>query len=128
MTMLSSRGFNGASSLLRVHFPSVKTADLAALTGVASLTTAIFDSLTSVSASMFSSCSNLTIVVLKRNSLVSLSNISAFNGTPFASGGTGGKVYVPQELVEQYQKATNWSVLYEAGTCEFVAIEGSEYE
>jgi hypothetical protein len=48
--------------------------------------------------------------------------------TPFASGGTGGTVYVPQALITEYQNATNWSTLYAGGTCNFVAIEGSEYE
>lgn len=38
------------------------------------------------------------------------------------------KVYVPRSLIEQYKVATNWSAVYEAGNCEFIAIEGSEYE
>jgi hypothetical protein len=57
-----------------------------------------------------------------------LINTNVFNSTPFAAGKAGGTVYVPQALIEQYQTATNWSTLYAAGTCNFVAIEGSEYE
>jgi hypothetical protein len=60
--------------------------------------------------------------------VVKLINVSAFVSTPFASGGTGGTVYVPAALVETYKTATNWSTLYAAGTCNFVALEGSEYE
>ncbi len=82
----------------------------------------------SVSSNTFLSCSSLKRVVLRRKSLSSLQSINAFTGTPFASDGSGGKIYVPQALIEAYKTATNWSVLYGYGNCEFVAIEGSEYE
>ena len=67
-------------------------------------------------------------MALRSETVCTLSNVNAFNNTPFASGETGGTVYVPQALIEDYKIATNWSTLYEAGTCNFVAIEGSEYE
>lgn len=76
----------------------------------------------------FEHCSSLTTLVLRNSTVVSLSNTDAFQGTPFASGGTGGRVYVPAALIESYQTATNWSTLYASGTCNFAAIEGSEYE
>ena len=76
----------------------------------------------------FEHCSSLTTLVLRNNTVVTLANIDTFQGTPFASDGTGGRVYVPAALIESYQTATNWSTLYAAGTCNFVAIEGSEYE
>ena len=81
-----------------------------------------------IEGSVFGYCKNLTTLVLKSETVCTLSNINAFNNTPFASGKTGGTVYVPQALIESYQTATNWSTLYAAGTCNFVAIEGSEYE
>ena len=70
----------------------------------------------------------MTTLVLRNDTVVTLANINAFQGTPFASGGTGGTVYVPAALIESYQTATNWSTLYASGTCNFAAIEGSEYE
>ena len=81
-----------------------------------------------IPASTFTNLTSLKTLILHCTKVVPLANISAFTGTPFASGGTGGKVYVPQQYIENYKTATNWSALYEAGTCEFVAIEGSEYE
>lgn len=88
-----------------------------------------FPALTAIKASTFYSSGKLaTIVLRKSDAIVSLANTSAFTSTPFASSGTGGKVYVPAALIEEYQAATNWSTLYAAGNCEFVAIEGSEYE
>jgi hypothetical protein len=85
-------------------------------------------SITTVQTNCFQNCAKLKAVVLRSANLASLGNVNAFNGTPFASGGTGGTVYVPSALIESYRTATNWSTLYAAGTCNFVAIEGSEYE
>lgn len=81
-----------------------------------------------ISNNAFNNCSNLKTLVLTNTKVCSINNINAFVGTPFASGGTGGTVYVPAALIESYKTATNWSTLYAAGTCNFVAIEGSEYE
>ena len=76
----------------------------------------------------FTNCNNLKTLVIRDSNIMTVYNINAFNGTPFASGGTGGTVYCPASLISQYQQASNWSTLYAAGTCNFVAIEGSEYE
>jgi hypothetical protein len=76
----------------------------------------------------FDSCAVLKTVILRYPVVVPLSRMNYIQNTPFATDGTGGTVYVPQALIEQYQTATNWSTLYAAGTCNFAAIEGSEYE
>lgn len=84
---------------------------------------------TSVGRSAFGNCTALQILVLRNaEQCATMSNVNSFTGTPFASGGAGGTVYVPSALIAEYQQATNWSTLYTAGTCNFVAIEGSEYE
>ena len=71
------------------------------------LTWASFPAVTSVGASAFEWCSNLTAVILGAESVVTLANVSAFTGTPIASG--TGYVYVPAALVNSYKAATNWS-------------------
>lgn len=76
----------------------------------------------------FDSCAVLKTVILRYPVVVPLLNMGHVAKTPFAEGGTGGTVYVPQALIPEYRQATNWSTLYAAGTCNFVAIEGSEYE
>ncbi len=81
-----------------------------------------------IEALAFLSSANLDTLVLKPSTVVTLGAVNAFNETPFASGGTGGTVYVPESLIPEYQQATNWSTLYAAGTCNFAAIEGSAYE
>lgn len=81
-----------------------------------------------ISNTTFDGATMLNRIIIRTDEVVVLDNIGAFTGTPFASGGTGGTVYVPSALISSYQTATNWSTLYAAGTCNFVAIEGSEYE
>lgn len=77
----------------------------------------------------FTGCTSLDTIILRKNQVVPLRTLNALNTqTPFAEGGTGGKVYVPQDLISQYKVATNWSTLVGYGTLEFVPIEGSEYE
>ena len=74
--------------------------------------------------SVFVGCNALSCIILRKEDTVSiLENVSAFSETHFAIGGTGGNVYVPSALIEQYQQATNWSTLYAAGTCIFKPLE-----
>lgn len=76
----------------------------------------------------FSNCNSFDTLILRGDTVSTLSNINNFDGGAFASGKSGGTIYVPSALVESYKTATNWSALYNAGRCNFVAIEGSEYE
>ena len=61
--------------------------------------------------STFSNASHFNFFVLRRNTRVILGNTNAFNGTPFASGGTGGTLYVPQAILNDYTSASNWSTI-----------------
>lgn len=81
-----------------------------------------------IASSVFNNCKALHTIILRRPHIVELYDVSVFNGSSFAQGGTGGIIYVPAALIEEYKTATNWSALYAYGTVEFVALEGSEYE
>lgn len=61
----------------------------------------------SLSAYEFSGDSNLRTLILGGSVLNTLANTNAFTQTPIASG--AGYIYVPDELVETYKTATNWS-------------------
>ena len=64
---------------------------------------------TSIGTYAFFSCTKLTSIKLANTSKIcTLSNSSAFKNTPIAN--KVGYIYVPDELVEQYKTATNWSV------------------
>ena len=53
----------------------------------------------------------MDVLVIRSDTITTLNNISAFNNTPFASGKSGGTLYVPADLISSYQSATNWSTI-----------------
>lgn len=84
---------------------------------------------TRVYSSEFNNASKLKTLVLRRADAIStLYNINAFNNTPFASGKTGGTLYVPSALIASYQAATNWSTILGYANNQILPIEGSVYE
>lgn len=70
----------------------------------------------------------LSVLVLRKQTLVTLANINAFGQSKFKSGGTGGTLYVPQALIADYQAATNWSTILSYESNQILPIEGSIYE
>lgn len=120
--------FAYCSALTSVDLPSVTSIGAMAFNTCSSLTIVKLSDVTSIGANAFAWCSALTTIIARSATVIPLSSTSVLTQTPFASGKSGGTVYVPQALIESYQTATNWSTLYAAGTCNFVAIEGSEYE
>lgn len=72
------------------------------------LTTVNFPNATSIGSSAFYNCSALTTVIIGTNqtTVVTLPAY-AFASTPIASG--TGYIYVPDNLVNSYKTATNWS-------------------
>ena len=82
---------------------------------------------TGISANGFNGCP-LTALIIRNSSVCPLNDISAFNNTPFKSGGTGGSIYVPSALINSYKSATNWLTIDGYGTITWVALEGSIYE
>lgn len=79
--------------------------------------------------SVFNKCTVLDTVILRKTDGVSkLNNTNSFNNTPFASGGSGGTLYVPNALISSYQSATNWITILGYANNQIKAIEGSIYE
>lgn len=61
-----------------------------------------------ISAYVFNGCTNLEKLVISNNTTVpTLQNTNALTGTKVASG--TGYIYVPDDLVESFKTATNWS-------------------
>lgn len=56
-------------------------------------------------------CGKLKHLILRSATVCTLKNVNCFVNTEFASGKSGGYVYVPRNLVSTYQTATNWSGL-----------------
>jgi hypothetical protein len=128
LSSVKQQSFRRCSALTRIDITNVTSIGQFAFAECSALTSADLGNLTSLESYTFNNCKALATVVIRKNTLCTLSNTNAFSKTPFASNGTGGTVYVPQALVTEYQNATNWSTLFASGKCNFVAIEGSEYE
>lgn len=124
---MSVTGFGGCTALQKVICPNANEISASAFNGCRNLRI-VDTSAGKIGNAAFQNCENLHTIVLRGNTMCTLGSTTAFNNTPFAAGKAGGTVYCPQSLIESYQNATNWSTLYAAGTCNFVAIEGSEYE
>lgn len=91
----------------------------------------------SITTYSFNSCSSFKNLIIRLETAVaSLTGIQAFQNTPFASGGTGGTIYIPKALYDHlgdgtaldYKSATNWSTIDGYGTITWAQIEGSYYE
>lgn len=88
----------------------------------------------SIDQNVFSGCSVLDTIVIRyspntgASNVCTLSNINAFNNSPFASGGSGGTLYVPSAVKSLYEQATNWSTILGYANNSIAAIEGSYYE
>lgn len=77
--------FRNCNSLAKLHFPSIK----------------------SIGANCFIGASSLATLVLNADAVCTLENTNAFTNTPIGKG--TGYIYVPDNLVEQYKTAPNWS-------------------
>jgi hypothetical protein len=116
--------FHRCSSLTYLNFPKVITIENGIISECGKLEVVDFASATTIKSNALKNNPLLNKVALRSDTLCTLENKNAFDYTPFASGRTGGTVYVPANLVEAYKTATNWSTLYAAGTCNFSPIEG----
>ena len=68
-------------------------------------------------ANAFNGNTALSAVIIRNPGVQTLSDVNAFRSTPFASGGTGGTIYIPKAMYDHlgdgssldYKAATNWS-------------------
>lgn len=143
--------FSGCTSLVSLKLPNLESTNDNLVNGCTSLKVLVFPKLNAFlgwrvfqqtnnvetidiygpsdfNQQVFFQNNKFTTLILRRPTLITLSNLNNFATTPFASGGTGGTLYVPQALISSYQSATNWSTIlgYENNSIE--AIEGSIYE
>ena len=91
--------------------------------------------ITRIQGSDFINCAKLGTLILRNTSVPPLANINAFSNTPFASGKSGGTIYIPKVLYDalgtgtnDYKATANWSTIDGYGTITWAKIEGSQYE
>ncbi len=127
---IKSYGFYFCSSLLELNFPKATTIELNAFSDCKAATIARFNSLKkiitdvfrsltalkivyipnveSISGAPFADCTGLeAVVITQTNTVATLATTNVFVRSGIANG--TGFIYVPDNLVESYKSATNWS-------------------
>lgn len=109
-----SRMFVNDNKLTSVYFDNINTSSatnisyMFAYTGLISIDLSDFDTnKVTNSMYMFQNCTNLTKVIINRQDVFKMTSTSMLSNTPIADG--TGYVYVPDNMVETYKSATNWS-------------------
>lgn len=122
--------FEGCSALEHIAIPGASYIGTSCFNNCSKLKMIICSaSMRKISSRSIQNCYALGTLVFPGTTVVSLDHVNALQNTPFSGyNGLTGTVYCPSALISEYQQATNWSTLYTASTCNFVAIEGSEYE
>ena len=74
----------------------------------------------------FQNCTLLTTLIIRNPALMQMwGGTGIFNGTPFASNGTGGTLYVPSALISSYETASNWSTILGYANNQIKSIEST---
>ena len=103
----TSYSFCGCKKLKIVEFRALENIGSSAFNNCSGLEKADFYRLKSIQAASFSSCRKLQTVIIRAETMATLSSVYAFERTPIASG--TGYIYVPASLVDSYKAATNGS-------------------
>lgn len=125
VTDIKTYAFAGCTNLTKLESPLyVEKGSQGAFLNCPALTMIDLPVAISIHSECFQGCSSLkTLILRKTDDICALTNIGAFDNSPFSEGGSGGIVYVPQSLISTYQIATNWSSLVATGTCTFLPLE-----
>lgn len=117
---IGSNAFNNNQYLINVELLELKVLEYAAFSSCYRLETVILPLVTELKTTVFQKCYSLKKLVLGANKVVTmreaqmLSNCYRFSGTVNSTynpnGDKDGYIYVPDDLVERYKSATNWSV------------------
>lgn len=124
--------FDGNSnSFIIVAKGNCKLANQNVFRGNSGLTTLdyTYSSGNGIGANDFYGDSSFGTLIIRSSAVMPLANVNAFsNATKFRSGGAGGTLYVPSDLITSYQAATNWSTILGYTNNQILPIEGSIYE
>lgn len=104
---LGSSVFNGDSGLVSISFPLLETVGSYAFNNCTKLPKADFPKLKSIAAGGFYGTRVMTKFIIRSESVCTLADKSAFQSSAIADG--TGYIYVPDDLVDSYKAAANWS-------------------
>lgn len=127
VTSVDMKCFQYCSALEKLAFPSLTSAlNNSSVRDCPSLEKIDVNAPSTIYANTFASDASLSVLIIRKTgSICTLGNISAFTNTPFASGKSGGTLYVPSALVSSYQSATNWSTILGYANNQIKSIEST---
>lgn len=108
---IGTGAFTRCSGLTTTFFPLVTTLNGNAFNACTSLAAVDFPLAAAISDRAFVGCTSLTVCILRAQSVCTLAKADAFGNTPIIRG--TGYIYVPDNLVNDYKAATNWTVYAE---------------
>ena len=83
----------------------------------------------SIAANTFANCYKLTTLIMRRTSVTTCANVSAFLNTPLRGySSRTATIYVPESLIDSYKAASVWSTINGYGYVTWEKLEGSIYE
>lgn len=141
ITTLGTYTFNGASghvmALRECHLPNLGTSialnlnwgSTTAANACQNMEVCDIGKAKSIAANTFNNCRALQTLIMRRTSVTTLANVSAFANTPIRGyNSLTAKIYVPEALIDTYKAASNWTTINGYGFVEWLPIEGSEWE
>ncbi|MBQ9731178.1 MAG: leucine-rich repeat domain-containing protein [Bacilli bacterium] len=109
ITSIGQYAFYNCQDLAITSFPngitSIPSQGFSDCTSLTSLE--LHSGITEINSYSFSGCSNLSKLIINNATPITLKYTTAFQDTPIANG--TGYIYVPDESVESFKAATNWS-------------------
>ena len=83
----------------------------------------------SIAANTFANCYKLDTLIMRRTSVTTCANVSAFLNTPLRGySSRTANIYVPQALIDTYKAASVWTTINGYGYVTWNKLEGSIYE
>lgn len=136
VTKVESAAFRDCNNLTELHLPAVTDFSYQTCYGSSKLKVADIGRAGSLGNGTFQNCTLLDTLVLRKTSITTMGNANALSGTKFASGKSGGTIYIPKSLYDHlgdnsssdYKAASNWATYQGYGTITWAKIEGSIYE
>lgn len=83
----------------------------------------------SIAANTFANCYKLSTLIMRRTSVTTCANVSAFLNTPLRGySSRTATIYVPESLIDSYKSASVWSTINGYGFVTWKKLEDSIYE
>lgn len=107
-SIIGAYAFQNCAGLVEVNTNKVTRISSNAFMGLNNFTKATLPNVIEINNGTFANCKKFTTLIISSNTICNLKSTGVFLNTPIAQG--TGYIYVPNNLIEQYKVATNWTV------------------